>query len=106
MYTILKKNLRSMINVISLYISVGASDNVRCFFCDGGLRNWESGDDPFEEHARWFSKCPYIREIKGDKYVDAVAVTFPVENNPVLSLIYISLFYLLFFLAYKVIMSL
>jgi hypothetical protein len=29
----------------------GFGDNVKCFYCDGGLRNWEVGDDPWVEHA-------------------------------------------------------
>ncbi len=33
---------------------LGHGDNVKCFFCDGGLRNWEPGDDPWQEHAKWF----------------------------------------------------
>lgn len=44
---------------------------MRCFFCDGGLRNWEVEDDPFQEHARWFPACYYIRQMKGDDYVNA-----------------------------------
>ncbi|KAF5901533.1 lck-interacting transmembrane adapter 1 isoform X1, partial [Clarias magur] len=34
----------------------GQSDNVKCFFCDGNLRNWEPGDDPWQEHAKWFPR--------------------------------------------------
>ncbi|MBW03696.1 Baculoviral IAP repeat-containing protein 2, partial [Eschrichtius robustus] len=35
---------------------VGRSDDVKCFCCDGGLRCWESGDDPWVEHAKWFPR--------------------------------------------------
>ncbi|XP_052710748.1 baculoviral IAP repeat-containing protein 7-like [Crassostrea angulata] len=41
----------------------------RCFFCGGGLRNWEPGDDPWTEHARWFPKCAFVRQNKGDEFV-------------------------------------
>lgn len=34
----------------------GHGDNVKCFYCDGGLRNWEPGDDPWQEHAKWFPR--------------------------------------------------
>lgn len=34
----------------------GHGDNVKCFHCDGGLRNWEPGDDPWQEHAKWFPR--------------------------------------------------
>lgn len=30
----------------------GVEDEVRCFYCDGGLRFWLVSDDPFFEHAR------------------------------------------------------
>nr|XP_014342410.1 PREDICTED: baculoviral IAP repeat-containing protein 7 [Latimeria chalumnae] len=28
----------------------------QCFYCDGGLRNWEPNDDPWREHAKWFPR--------------------------------------------------
>ena len=48
----------------------GQSDQVKCFFCDGGLREWQEGDDPWEEHAGWFSGCAFVRLVKGDAYVE------------------------------------
>lgn len=50
----------------------GYGDYTRCFFCGGGLRNWEAGDDPWVEHARWFPKCAFLRQNKGDNYVRMV----------------------------------
>ena len=47
----------------------GYGDYVRCFFCGGGLRNWESGDDPWTEHAKWFPRCAFVRQNKGEKFV-------------------------------------
>jgi hypothetical protein len=32
---------------------LGLSDQVKCFYCDGGLRNWQPEDDPWVEHARY-----------------------------------------------------
>ncbi|XP_021348453.1 baculoviral IAP repeat-containing protein 2-like [Mizuhopecten yessoensis] len=48
------------------------NDYVRCFHCAGGLREWEPEDDPFYEHARWFPFCPFMRLIKGDKFIMGV----------------------------------
>ncbi|XP_053396740.1 baculoviral IAP repeat-containing protein 7-A-like isoform X2 [Mercenaria mercenaria] len=45
------------------------SDCVRCFSCGGGLRNWEYGDGPWEEHARWFPGCTFLREQKGSDFI-------------------------------------
>lgn len=35
---------------------VDHNDDVKCFCCDGGLRCWEPGDDPWIEHAKWFPR--------------------------------------------------
>ncbi|OWF36077.1 baculoviral IAP repeat-containing protein 3-like [Mizuhopecten yessoensis] len=51
-------------------------DNVKCFYCDGGLKNWEPGDNPWEEHARWFPKCPFVRSVKGEAYIQSVQDRF------------------------------
>ncbi|VDI35380.1 baculoviral IAP repeat-containing protein 7/8, partial [Mytilus galloprovincialis] len=54
------------------FLFAGYQDYTRCFFCGGGLRNWEAGDDPWVEHARWFPKCSYLRQNKGDRFIKAV----------------------------------
>lgn len=51
---------------------LGIDDEVRCFYCDGGLRFWLKEDDPFFEHARYFPKCAYVQLVKGKTYVDQV----------------------------------
>lgn len=51
----------------------GVGDSVRCYFCGGGLRNWEHGDVPMEEHAKWYPKCPHILLVKGQAYVDKLS---------------------------------
>ncbi|XP_069104535.1 baculoviral IAP repeat-containing protein 7-like [Argopecten irradians] len=51
-------------------------DNVKCFYCDGGLKNWEPGDNPWEEHARWFPKCPFVRSVKGEVFIQSVQDRF------------------------------
>uniref|UniRef100_A0A2C9M3H7 Uncharacterized protein n=1 Tax=Biomphalaria glabrata TaxID=6526 RepID=A0A2C9M3H7_BIOGL len=50
----------------------GYGDCSRCFFCGGGLRNWDDQDDVWVEHARWFPKCAYIREKLGSNFIDVV----------------------------------
>jgi inhibitor of apoptosis domain-containing protein len=42
---------------------------VVCFYCGGGLKDWEPGDDPWFEHAKWYPKCVYIYLNKGYEYV-------------------------------------
>ncbi|XP_059160168.1 uncharacterized protein LOC131943882 isoform X2 [Physella acuta] len=50
----------------------GYGDCARCFYCGGGLRNWEDEDDVYVEHARWFPKCAFIRQRMGQVFVDQV----------------------------------
>ncbi|XP_004484181.3 baculoviral IAP repeat-containing protein 3 [Dasypus novemcinctus] len=56
---------------------VGHSDDVKCFCCDGGLRCWESGDDPWVEHAKWFPRCEYVIRIKGQEFISRVQASYP-----------------------------
>lgn len=57
--------------VAGLYFT-GTGDLVRCFACDGGLKDWSPGDDPTKEHATYFPKCGYINQLKGREYVEAL----------------------------------
>lgn len=34
------------------------------------MRNWEEGDIPMEEHAKWYPQCPHIMLVKGRGYSD------------------------------------
>ncbi|KAB5546458.1 hypothetical protein PHYPO_G00072260 [Pangasianodon hypophthalmus] len=54
------------------FFYTGHSDNVKCFFCDGSLRNWEPGDDPWQEHAKWFPRCEYLIQSRGHQYINSV----------------------------------
>uniref|UniRef100_A0A452TW67 Baculoviral IAP repeat-containing protein 3-like n=1 Tax=Ursus maritimus TaxID=29073 RepID=A0A452TW67_URSMA len=56
---------------------VGHSDDVKCFCCDGGLRCWESGDDPWVEHAKWFPRCEYLIRIKGQEFIRQIQASYP-----------------------------
>lgn len=44
----------------------GPKDNVRCFYCDGGLTNFKKTDDPWVEHCKWFPDCKFV--LFRDKY--------------------------------------
>ncbi|XP_045535987.1 putative inhibitor of apoptosis [Papilio machaon] len=49
----------------------GVDDQVRCFYCDGGLGKWEAGDAPWSEHAHWFPHCGYLLLVKGHDFVES-----------------------------------
>ncbi|XP_067227304.1 baculoviral IAP repeat-containing protein 7 isoform X3 [Chanodichthys erythropterus] len=58
------------------FFYTGHGDNVKCFFCDGGLRNWEPGDDPWQEHAKWFPQCEYLLQSRGREYVSNIQQSY------------------------------
>ncbi|XP_074072660.1 baculoviral IAP repeat-containing protein 2-like [Macrotis lagotis] len=64
---------------------VGCNDDVKCFSCDGGLRCWESGDDPWVEHAKWFPRCEYLMEMKGQQYINQIQASYPYLLEQLLS---------------------
>ena len=45
-----------------------------CFYCDGGLQNWEPNDDPWEEHAKHFPLCGFLNLVRSPRYVSNVQV--------------------------------
>lgn len=48
------------------------ADYVLCFECNGKLKNWKVTDDPWEIHARYFSKCAYLLKEKGSQFVKSI----------------------------------
>ena len=54
----------------------GVVDEVTCFFCNGGLSDWQQNDVPIEEHVRWFPKCPYVRQLMGMSFLEAMKEKF------------------------------
>ncbi|CAC5379796.1 unnamed protein product [Mytilus coruscus] len=65
------------------FFFTGTDDHCRCFFCGGGLRSWKPGDQPWIEHARWYQNCTFLRQCKGDKFIEDVQMNriLPQENE-------------------------
>ncbi|XP_041979976.1 baculoviral IAP repeat-containing protein 2 isoform X1 [Aricia agestis] len=68
------------------FFYTGNGDKTKCFYCDGGLKDWENDDEPWEQHARWFNRCAYVQLVKGRDYVQqavtkAVTITAPKEQK-------------------------
>lgn len=60
-------------------------DQTICYCCGGGLKDWQLGDDPWEEHARWFPKCQYLHTVKGAsfiKHLNDQGPPLPEKNYP------------------------
>uniref|UniRef100_A0A2I3GSW7 NLR family apoptosis inhibitory protein n=1 Tax=Nomascus leucogenys TaxID=61853 RepID=A0A2I3GSW7_NOMLE len=47
----------------------GIKDVVQCFSCGGCLEKWQEGDDPLDDHARCFPKCPFLQNMKSSAEV-------------------------------------
>lgn len=52
------------------FFHTGKNDETICYYCGGGLKDWDDIDDPWIEHARWFEKCPFVLVIKGQGFVN------------------------------------
>lgn len=55
-------------------------DRVICFCCGGGLYNWESGDEPWEQHALYYGHCNYLQVMKGPDYVASIQEKFLIDE--------------------------
>ena len=53
----------------------GPADNVRCFWCDGGLQDWDPHDNPWKEHASWYPGCRYVFLVKGPDFIIKAQLT-------------------------------
>lgn len=51
------------------FFYTGKSDQTVCFHCGGGLKDWECNDQPWQQHAKWFPKCPFVILQKGMEYI-------------------------------------
>lgn len=56
------------------FFYTGHGDRTMCFYCGGGLMDWEEQDVPLLEHMQHFNRCPYINakfsNYKCSCYVD------------------------------------
>ncbi|CAB3388529.1 Hypothetical predicted protein [Cloeon dipterum] len=43
--------------------------DLTCFHCGGMLKNFSTKDDPWLEHAKWFSHCFHIQDERGINYI-------------------------------------
>jgi len=60
----------------------GRSDRVKCWYCNGGLQNWDFTDSPIVEHTKWYPQCEFILREKGDEYVQMIYDQNPNLKRP------------------------
>ena len=51
------------------FYCVKERDSVRCCYCSVGLNQWDPGDSPTREHARYSPRCPFLLRAMGRAYV-------------------------------------
>jgi baculoviral IAP repeat-containing protein 7/8 len=63
------------------FFYTGRGDCTICYHCGIGLKDWFGGDDPWEEHAKFFykRKCKFVLFSKGKDFVDRFAANSDVD---------------------------
>ncbi|NXW81604.1 XIAP ligase, partial [Alopecoenas beccarii] len=54
------------------FYSIGNGDHVVCFHCGGGLQEWKENEDPWDQHAKWYPGCRFVRKEKGLEFINNV----------------------------------
>ncbi|XP_033739929.1 E3 ubiquitin-protein ligase XIAP-like isoform X2 [Pecten maximus] len=52
------------------FFYTGVKDHTICFFCGRVLKDWETEDEPWIEHARWFPDCSFVIKNQQQKLAD------------------------------------
>lgn len=47
------------------------NDETYCFSCGGGLHNWKTDQEPWEDHAHYFSLCTFLNQNRDSDFIDA-----------------------------------
>ncbi|XP_078492149.1 baculoviral IAP repeat-containing protein 7-like [Ciona intestinalis] len=64
------------------YFFLGERDRVKCWYCNGGLQNWEPGHEPWTEHAKWFPRCEFLLQQKSFEFVSQIVSQYPDVVRP------------------------
>ncbi|XP_053396667.1 E3 ubiquitin-protein ligase XIAP-like [Mercenaria mercenaria] len=55
------------------FYATGNQDSVRCFYCGGGVKDWQQSDDPWIQHATVFPHCEYVKLCMGEDFINRAA---------------------------------
>ncbi|XP_077965737.1 uncharacterized protein LOC120334150 isoform X2 [Styela clava] len=67
------------------FFFLGERDRVKCWYCNGGLQNWEYDDIPWIEHAKWFPTCQFLLQVKGQHFVYRYFTMNPHLARPIIA---------------------
>lgn len=48
-------------------------DQVSCFHCGGGFKDWADNDDAWQLHAEFYGKCAYLNLMKDSAFIEKAA---------------------------------
>jgi hypothetical protein len=65
------------------HVGSATGDNVKCFKCNGGLRNWQSTDVPMQEHKRYFPECPFVLSQTPSSSANSTSAKYRVEPREI-----------------------
>src|SRR6267154_899967 len=63
------------------FYSIGYQDFVKCFECNGGIREWEPYDDPWIEHAKYYPTCKYIKNNRSKTFIECCVELCKIRND-------------------------
>ncbi|NXS64417.1 XIAP ligase, partial [Brachypteracias leptosomus] len=75
------------------FYSIGNGDHVVCFHCGGALQEWKENEDPWDQHAKWFPGCGFVRSEKGLEFINNVHLRDGCEDSTVSVLLVNQIFY-------------
>ncbi|NXE73908.1 XIAP ligase, partial [Cochlearius cochlearius] len=75
------------------FYSTGNGDCVVCFHCGGGLQEWKENEDPWDQHAKWFPGCRFVRKEKGLEFINNVHLRDGCRDSTVSVLLINQIFY-------------
>ncbi|XP_026285713.1 death-associated inhibitor of apoptosis 1 isoform X1 [Frankliniella occidentalis] len=64
------------------FFYTGLGDKTICFQCGGALKDWAETDEPWREHALYFSKCGHVVQTKGREFIAEVLGKRPATLTP------------------------
>lgn len=64
---------------------IGPGDRVQCFWCNGIVKNWRPSDEPWTVHAKYFSRCRYLRQHKDAQFIASCSNSESQQNLSVSS---------------------
>jgi len=60
---------------------VGKADWTRCYHCNVCIGDWQSTDDPWQEHAKWAPTCHFLLMMKGLAFINEATKSSSLDHE-------------------------